>query len=125
MMERVYTPDAPTPAGHYEQAWTHAGLVFVSGQLPIDPVKRERCTGTAAEQAAQALHNVEAILKAAGTGPDRVLKVTVYASDIAEWDEVDAACSRFFGSHRPARSVVPTHRRHYGFKVEIEATAAL
>ena len=125
MMERVYTSDAPIPAGHYEQAWTHGGLVFVSGQLPIDPVTGERCTGTAAEQTAQALGNVKAILKAAGTSPARVLKVTVYVSDIAEWNEVDAAYSRFFGDHRPARSVVPTHGLHYGFKVEIEAIAAL
>lgn len=124
-MKRVSTPNAPTPAGHYEQGWTHGGLVFVSGQLPIAPLTNARCTGSAAEQATQALHNVKAVLEAAGTCPERVLRVTIYVSDIAVWDEVDDAYKAFFGAHKPARSVVPTRDLHHGFQVEIEATAAI
>ena len=124
-MERVSSPNAPVPAGHYEQGWTHGGLVFVSGQLPIDPLTNAKCTGAAAEQVVRALLNVKAILDAAGTSLDRVLKMTVYVPDIETWDEIDAAYSVFFGKHRPARSIVPTRELHHGFKVELEAIAAL
>lgn len=124
-MERVSSPNAPIPAGHYEQGWKHGGMVFVSGQLPVDLVTKAKCTGTAAEQAAQSLANVKAVLEAAGTSLDRVLKVTVYVSDIAVWDEIDTAYKDVFGGHKPARSVVPTRELHHGFKVEIEAIAAI
>lgn len=124
-MERVFTPDAPTPAGHYEQGWTHAGLVYVSGQLPIDPSGRANGNATAGEQAAQALGNMKAVLEAAGSRLDRVLKVTVYVSDIALWGEIDTAYQAFFGGHKPARSVVPTRDLHYDFKVEVDAIAAI
>lgn len=124
-MERVCTPQAPNPAGHYEQGWTHAGLVYVSGQLPIDPSGKTKGDTTAGEQATQALGNVKAVLEAAGSRLDRVLKVTVYVSDIALWSEIDAAYRAFFGGHKPARSVVPTRDLHYGFKVEVDAIAAI
>jgi 2-iminobutanoate/2-iminopropanoate deaminase len=124
-MERVISQNAPIPAGHYEQGWKHGGLVFVSGQLPIDAVSEAKCTGTAAEQAAVSLSNMKAVLEAAGTGVNRVLKVTVYVSDITIWDEVDAAYRLFFGEHKPARSIVPVRDLHHGFKVEMEAVAAV
>ena len=65
------------------------------------------------------------MLEAAGSRLDRVLKVTVYVSDIALWSEIDAAYRAFFGGHKPARSVVPTRDLHYGFKVEVDAIAAI
>jgi 2-iminobutanoate/2-iminopropanoate deaminase len=124
-MIEVSTPNAPQPAGHYAQAIVHDGLVFVSGQLPVDPATGERRTGSIEEQAEQALANVRAILEAAGTDTEHVLKTTVYVSDIALWGRVNAVYSAFFGDHRPARAVVPTRELHYGFQVEIEAIAAL
>ena len=124
-MERVFTPNAPKPAGHYEQGWTHARLVYVSGQLPIDPAGKTKGDATAGEQTTQALGNMEAVLEAAGSRLDRVLKVTVYVSDIALWGEIDAAYQAFFGGHKPARSVVPTRDLHYGCKVEVDAIAAI
>ncbi|MGK2858423.1 MAG: RidA family protein [Thermoanaerobaculia bacterium] len=124
-MKTVTTPDAPAPAGHYSQAMTHAGLVFVSGQLPIDAATRTPCAGTVEEQTDLALRNLAAILESAGSGIDRVLKTTVYVSDIGLWGRVNATYAAFFGEHRPARSVVPTRELHFGCLVEIDAIAAI
>ena len=73
-MKTIATKNAPTPAGHYSQAIVHNGLVFVSGQLPIDPQTGEKLTGPIEEQTGQVLRNVQAILEAAGSGIDQVLK---------------------------------------------------
>ena len=124
-MREVTTPGAPTPAGHYSQAVEHGGLVYVSGQLPIHPGNREKIPGTIEEQTEQALANLNAILKAAGSDRDQVLKTTIYISDIALWDRVNAVYARFFAGHRPARAVVPTRELHFGYQIEIEAVAAV
>jgi 2-iminobutanoate/2-iminopropanoate deaminase len=120
----VHTPDAPTPAGHYSQAVVYNGLVFVAGQLSIDPRTGERKLGPVGEQTEQALANVAGILKAAGSSLSRVLKMTVYVSDIEMWGAVNEVYARVLGDHRPARAVVPTRDLHHGFLVEIEAVAA-
>ena len=124
-MKTIFTLDAPKPAGHYSQAIVHDGLVYVSGQLPIDPHTGEKRTGSIEEQAKQVLKNVAAILEAAGSDVSQVLKATVYISDIGLWDRVNAVYAEFFGDHRPARAVVPTRELHYGFQVEIAVIAAL
>lgn len=124
-MKKVETDKAPRPAGHYAQAVAHNGLVYVSGQLAVDPQTGEKRLGSIEEQTEQALKNVAAILEAAGSGIDRVLKTTVYVSDIALWDRVNVVYGRFFADHRPARAVVPTRELHFGFLVEIEAIAAV
>lgn len=124
-MQLVQTPHAPTPAGHYSQAVVHNGLVFVAGQLPIDPERRDLPVGSIEEQTERALRNVEAILEAAGSGLDRVLQMTVYVSDMELWGGVNAAYARVMGEHRPARAVVPTKELHHSYQVEIQAIAAL
>jgi 2-iminobutanoate/2-iminopropanoate deaminase len=124
-MQVILSPGAPEPAGHYSQAIVHGGLVYVSGQLPIVPRTGERRIGSIEEQTRQALENVAGILETAGSGLDRVVKTTVYVSDIALWDRVNAVYAEFFGQHRPARAVVPTRALHFGFQVEIEAIAAV
>ncbi len=124
-MEKVTTPTAPTPAGHYSQAVVHDGIVYVSGQLPVDPETGEKHVGSIEEQAGVALKNLAEILRAAGSSLDHVLKVTVYISDIELWGRFNSVYSDFFGSHRPARAVVPTRDLHFGFQIEIEAIAAL
>src|SRR6266702_3474995 len=78
LVTAISTPDAPKPAGHYAQAVVHGGLVYVSGQLPVRPDGTHLTQAAFPEQAAQALANLLAILHAAGCGPERVLKVTVY-----------------------------------------------
>jgi 2-iminobutanoate/2-iminopropanoate deaminase len=124
-MKVISTPNAPQPAGHYSQAIVHGGTVYVSGQLAVDPQTGEKQLGSIEEQTEQALKNVAAILKVANSGVDRVLKTTLYISDIELWGRVNEVYSRFFGEHRPARAVVPTKELHYGFQIEIEAIAAV
>ncbi len=120
----INTADAPAPGGHYSQAVVYNGLVFVAGQLAIDPRTGERKLGSVEEQTEQALKNVAAILEAAGSSLSRVLKMTVYVSDINLWGAVNEVYARVLGEHRPARAVVPCGELHYGFLVEIEAIAA-
>ena len=120
----ILTPEAPAPGGHYSQAVVYSGLVFVAGQLAIDPKTGERLTGSIEEQTEQCLKNIDAILQAAGSGLSRVLKMTIYISDIELWGAVNSVYARVMAEHRPARAVVPVKDLHYGFKIEIEAVAA-
>lgn len=124
-MQSIATPSAPGARGHYSQAIVHAGLVYVAGQLPIVPGAPERRLEGFEAQARQVIDNVIAILEAAGSGAESVLKATVYIADIAHWPAFDAIYARRFGDHRPARSVVPVPQLHYGYLVEMEAIAAL
>jgi len=122
-MQQISTPKAPAPAGHYSQAIVHDGLVYVSGQLPINPATGEKITGSIEQQTEQVIKNVAAILEAAGSGLNQVLKTTVYLSDITLWDRVNRVYATLFGTHRPARAVVPTRSLHFGFQIEMEAIA--
>jgi len=124
-MKTILTKDAPPPAGHYSQAVVANGIVYVSGQLPIDPAASEKTIGSIEDQATQVLKNIKAVLDAAGSGLDCVLKTTVYVSDIALWGRVNSVYAEFFGDHRPARAVVPTRELHFGYQIEIEAVATL
>lgn len=123
-MQVIETRDAPTAAGHYSQAIVHNGVVYVAGQLPIDPKDKNRPVGSIEEQTERTLRNVEAILVAAGSGLDRVLQMTIYISDIELWGGVNTAYARVMGSHKPARAVVPVKDLHYGYQIEIQAIAA-
>ena len=121
---RISTPNAPTPAGHYSQAIKCNGLIFVSGQLSIDPKTGERKLGSIEEQTEQTLRNIEGILKAADSDLSRVLKMTVYVADIELWGAVNTVYARVMGENRPARAIVPTGALHHGFLIEIDAIAA-
>jgi 2-iminobutanoate/2-iminopropanoate deaminase len=121
---KIQTPNAPSPAGHYSQAVVYNGIVYVAGQLSIDPFTGERKIGTIEEQTELALSNVSEILKAANSDLSRVLKMTVYVADINLWGAVNTVYARVMGDHRPARAVIPTGELHYGFLIEIEAVAA-
>jgi len=120
-MKYISTDGAPEPAGHYSQGVVHGDLVFVSGQLPIVPGSDVKEVGSIEEQTEQVLKNVSAILKAAGSDLSKVLKVTVYISDISLWSRVNAVYAKFFGEHRPARAIVPTRELHFGYQIEIDA----
>lgn len=121
----ITTKNAPQPAGHYSQAVVYNGLVFVAGQLSIDPHTGEKKLGSIEEQTEQALKNVLAIVTAAGSDLSRILKMTVYVADIELWSAVNAVYARVMGEHRPARAVIPTGALHHGFLIEIEAVAAI
>ncbi len=124
-MKTITTDNAPKAGGHYSQGIVHGGLVYVSGQLPIDPVTGEKKLGTIEEQTEQTLRNLEAVLVAANSGLERVLKTTVYIADIELWGRVNTVYARVFGDHKPARAVVPTKTLHHGFLIEIEAVATV
>jgi 2-iminobutanoate/2-iminopropanoate deaminase len=124
-IQRISTSEAPTPAGHYSQAVVYNGLIFVSGQLSIDPKTGEKLLGSIEEQTEQALKNVAAIVTAANSDLSRILKMTVYVADINLWSAINTVYARFMGENRPARAVIPTGELHYGFLIEIEAVAAV
>ena len=123
-IKTVLAEDAPAPGGHYSQAVVYNGLVFVAGQLAIK-ANGERVLDSIEAQTEQAMANVAAILRAAGSDLSRLLKVTIYLSDIDLWGAVNQVYARLMGEDRPARAVVPVKELHYGFQIEIEAIAAL
>ena len=124
-MEAIYLKDAPKPVGHYSPGIEHNGVIYVSGQLPMDLTTREPFTGPIEEQTELALRNVEAILKEAGSDLQHVLQFTIYVSDIELWGKVNETYARVIGDHRPARAIVPVKDLHFDTKIEIQAIAAV
>ena len=121
-IEFILTPNASPPGGHYSQATVFENLIFTAGQLAITTTG-ERLNGPIEEQALQALKNIKAIVEAAGSDLNHVLKTTVFISDISLWPKVNQVYSEFFGSHKPARSIIPVKELNHGFLIEIEAIA--
>jgi len=124
-MKTIQPPDQPTPKGHYSPGIEHNGLIYVSGQLPMDLVTRVPFAGDIGTQTELALRNVEAVLNAAGSSLDQVLQMTIYVSDIEFWAKVNEAYARVMGDHRPARAIVPVKDLHFDAKIEIQAIAAV
>jgi 2-iminobutanoate/2-iminopropanoate deaminase len=123
-MENIFTGMAPFPAGCYSQAVSSGDLVFVSGQIPIVPATGEVLNGTITEEVTLVIDNIEHILIAAGVGLDRVVKVDVFLSDIAHFQELDEVYSkRFTGEVKPARSLIQSSRLPRGARVEISCIA--
>lgn len=115
--------DLAPPRGHYSHAVRAGGLVFVSGELPVAPDGRLLADASFEEQSRQVLSNVAAALRAAGSSVDKLLQVRVYVTDIDQWPAFNAIYAQWCGDARPARVVVPVPVLHYGFLVEVEATA--
>jgi 2-iminobutanoate/2-iminopropanoate deaminase len=122
-MKVIQPPDQPTPKGHYSPGIEHHGIVYVSGQLPMDLVTREPFSGDIETQTELALRNVEAVLHAAGSRLDRVLQMTIYVSDMELWGAVNKKYAEIMGDHRPARAIVPVKELHFGTQIEIQAIA--
>ncbi len=122
-MEIVSPRYAGANKGHYSPGIISNGMLYISGQLSVDPDTRALPEGDAAAHAALALKNVERVLTEAGLTRSDVVQCRVYVTDVALWDEVNAVYAEFFGSHRPARVVVPVPALHFGCTVEIEAVA--
>lgn len=123
-MEKILTNAAPAPAGHYSQAIRHNGLVFVSGQLPLDPVSKQVVEGGIEPQLRQVMANISAILEASGSGLDNILKATIYIPDSSYWPEINRVYAECMGDHKPARAVIPCGELHYGVLLEMEVIAA-
>jgi len=122
-MKPIFTSLAPEPAGHYSQAISHLGLVFVSGQLPLDPVTRNVVEGGMEEQTRRTIENIRQILLAAGSDLDHVLKSTIFITDEKYWPELNKVYAECFGNHKPARAVIPCGELHYGALLEMEVIA--
>jgi 2-iminobutanoate/2-iminopropanoate deaminase len=124
-LERVHTASAPQAIGPYSQAIQSGGFVFTAGQIPLDPATGELGEGDIALQTERVLHNLGAILDAAGSAPDRVVKTTIFLKDLSDFAAVNEVYGRFFGAHRPARSTVEVARLPKDCRVEIDAIATV
>jgi len=121
----VMSSDAPAAVGPYSQAVVAGGLIFVSGQLPIDPATGAFPSEDIKELTRQSMKNLGAILKEAGTSMDKVVKTTIYLKDLADFAAVNEVYASFFKGSYPARSCFEVAGLPKGAKVEIEAIAAL
>ena len=114
----------PKANGHYSQCIEHNGILYLSGQLPIN--QNSKITPKSIEEQTDlVLKNMEAILNEAGSSKNNVLQVRIYLSNIELWDKVNDRYSLFFEEHKPVRCVIPTRELHFGCLIEIEATAVL
>jgi 2-iminobutanoate/2-iminopropanoate deaminase len=123
MLSTIQTKEAPAAIGPYSQAIVAGNLLFVSGQIGLDPLTGELRGPDLTAQARQALSNIGAILKAADVAPDRVAAVDVYLTDMNDFAAFNAIYEEFFGSHRPARAVVAVKELPKHAIVEIKCIA--
>ena len=124
-MERtiIATEKAPGAVGPYSQAIATEGLVFTAGQIPINPDTGKVDAETIEEQTRQVLKNIRAVLHAAGSGLDRVVKMTVFMTDLGDFQAMNAVYAQFFPADPPARSAVQVVALPLGVQIEMEAVA--
>lgn len=123
MKEIVATDKAPAAIGPYSQAIKAGGMVFCSGQIPIDPATGEFVSEVVSEQTEQVLVNLREVLKAAGTSLENVVKTTVFLADMDDFVEMNVVYERHFASNKPARATVQAARLPRDAKVEIDCIA--
>ncbi len=124
-LEKVSTKKAPAAVGPYSQAMKAGDFVYVSGQLPMNPETGEMVTGSIKEQTRQSLENAKAILDAAGTCLENVVKTTVFLQDMNDFGDMNSVYSEFFTDHKPARAAVEVAKLPLGADVEIQMVAYL
>ena len=122
-MKTISTTSAPAAIGPYAQGNIAGGLLFASGQIPLDPETGEIVGSTIEEQTAQVMKNVAAILEAAGTDFDHVVKTTCFLNDMNDFAAFNAEYAKSFGEVRPARSAVAVEKLPTGALVEVEVIA--
>ncbi|HYK89136.1 MAG TPA: RidA family protein, partial [Acidobacteriota bacterium] len=110
MREIIETKDAPSPIGPYSQAVRANGFIFVSGQIPLQPGTGALVQGDVAAQTRQVLHNLAAILQAAGSGMQKVVKTTIYLTNLDDFSRLNQVYTEFFGEVKPARATVQVAR---------------
>jgi 2-iminobutanoate/2-iminopropanoate deaminase len=119
----ISTDRAPKAIGPYSQAVRANGFIFLSGQVPLDPGTGELVSGTIEEEATRVLRNIGAVLEAAGSGFDKVVRTTVFLVDLADFAAMNAVYAREFGDARPARSTVQVAALPRGARIEIDVIA--
>ena len=124
-MKIVSTDTAPAAIGPYSQAIVHNGMVYCSGQISLTAAGEGPIGDTVEEQTVQVMKNVKAVLQAAGTEISRVVKTTIFLTDMNDFAAVNKVYGEAFGDHRPARSTVAVSALPKGVKVEIEVMAAV
>ncbi len=124
MREIIATKQAPAAVGPYSQAVKHNGVIYISGQLPIDPVSGEICKGSIAEKTKQAMNNLQAIAVAAGSDLSRAIKLTVFLTDLGNFGEMNEAYAAFFAKEPPARCCFEVTALPKGCDIEIDAIIA-
>ncbi len=124
-MKKVQPKYKAENKGHYSPGVISNGMLYVSGQLSIDPDTRELPEGGVKKHAKQALDNLDRVLKEAGIGKNNVVQCRVYVTDVQNWDAVNEVYEEYFGEHKPVRVVVPVPELHGGSLVEIEAMAEI
>jgi 2-iminobutanoate/2-iminopropanoate deaminase len=120
----IVSKNAPAPVGPYSQAIVAGEFIFCSGQIALDPKTGEISGGDIENQTARIMENLRAVLEEAGSSLDRVVKTTVFLSDMQEFARMNAVYGSFFGENPPARSTVPVNALPRGARVEIECIAA-
>jgi 2-iminobutanoate/2-iminopropanoate deaminase len=123
--QTVTAPGAPAAIGPYSHAVRAEGLLFCSGQIPLDPASGELVGSSAAEQARRCLENLRAVCAAAGTTLERAVRVTVYMTELECFGEVNEVYGEFFAADPPARVTVGVAALPRGAQVEIDAVVAL
>jgi 2-iminobutanoate/2-iminopropanoate deaminase len=123
MREIISTHNAPQAIGPYSQAIRANGFIFVSGQIPVDPATQQIVEGGVAKQTERVIVNLEAILHAAGSGLDKVVRTGVYLKDMSEFAEMNDVYERFFPQSAPARSTVEVARLPKDVRIEIDVIA--
>jgi 2-iminobutanoate/2-iminopropanoate deaminase len=122
-MESIQTDRAPQAIGPYSQAIKANGFIFASGQIPLDPATMRIVEGGIEEQTGRVLDNLKAVLEAAGSSLDRVVKTTVYLADMGEFAAMNEIYARYFDATKPARATVQVARLPRDVKVEIDVVA--
>jgi 2-iminobutanoate/2-iminopropanoate deaminase len=125
MKRIIATEKAPRAIGPYSQAVAHNGLLYLSGQIALDPATGQLIEGDVAAQTERVLENLKAVLEAAGSSLGRVLKTTVYLKDLGEFARMNEVYGRHFPENPPARATVEVARLPRDARVEIEAVAAM
>ncbi|OFW13308.1 MAG: reactive intermediate/imine deaminase [Acidobacteria bacterium RIFCSPLOWO2_12_FULL_67_14] len=125
MRTAITAPGAPAAIGPYSPAIRAGHLLFISGQIPVDPATGTLVTGDITAQTEQAMRNVGALLKAAGAGFEHVVRTTVFLADLGEFAAMNAAYARFVVDPPPARATVQVARLPRDVKIEIDAIAVL
>ncbi len=123
MKHIIITDKAPNPIGPYSQAIRAGGLLFLSGQTPMDPATGQLVEGGIAAQTARALDNLKAVVEAAGSSLDRVVKTTVYMKDLSEFAAMNEVYAGYFSANPPARSTIEAARLPRDCRVEIDLIA--